>query len=281
MNNLARLAEAKGDAARELMTVSSVDPQYLRAIEAASREFEERTRRHFYARVATRYFTGRRKCRTELLLPFDVASITSLALDDDGDGTYELTLVDGTDYFSYREDDDNNKPIYRLEINPNGTQISGWPTPDYPRALKMVCLEGYSYELESTGLPLAANINDSATTLTASGAASKVFPGDTLVLDSEQMDVTAVSGDTVTVTRAINGTTAAAHTTADTLYVRRFPREVESIVRERALARRVDAQMGHIGGPQLEEMSQTSSIRGAWPRWVAAVNAFRREMAVA
>ena len=277
MNNLARLAEAKGKITG-LSGTTSVDPGLLDEIADASDQFREATGRDFHATVATKYFTGQRRRRTTLLLPFDVASITSLALDDDGDGTYEITLVENTDYFAYRErDGDANTPIYRLEINPNGTQISAWPTPDYPRALKMVCLEGYSYELESTGLTLGANINDSATSLTATGAANKVFPGDTLVLGSEQMDVTSVAADSVTVTRAINGTTAAAHTTADTLYVRRFPRDVEEIIRERVVMRRWDANLAYTGGaPSMEEIAQTSQIRGVRARWFSTIDAYRR-----
>ena len=278
MNKLARLAEAKGKITG-LSGTTSVDPGLLDEIADDSDQFREATGRDFHATVATKYFTGQRRRRTTLLLPFDVASITSLALDDDGDGTYEITLVENTDYFAYRErDGDANTPIYRLEINPNGTQISAWPTPDYPRALKMVCLEGYSYELESTGLTLGANINDSATSLTATGAASKVFPGDTLVLGSEQMDVTMVSGDAVTVTRAINGTTAASHTTADTLYVRRFPRPVEGAVRRRVAMNRWDQNLGYgAGSPAMEEMAQTSAIRKATARWFSTIETYKRK----
>ena len=277
MNNYARLHDAKS-AATGLAGVTSVDPEFLRIIESVSGEFRRETRRQYHATVATKYFTGQGRCRTSLLLPFDAASITSLTLDEDGDGTYEITLVENTDYFAYREvDGDANTPIYRLDINPNGTQISGWPEPDHPRALKMVCLEGYSYELESTGLTLGANINDSATSLTATGAANKVFPGDTLVLGSEQMDVTSVAADSVTVTRAINGTTAAAHTTADTLYVRRFPRDVEEIIRERVVMRRWDANLAYTGGaPSMEEIAQTSQIRGVRARWFSTIDAYRR-----
>lgn len=279
MNNLARLMEAKGNVTG-LSGITSVDPEYLRAIEAVSREFERATRRHYSASVATRYFTGQRKCRASLLLPFDAATITGLTLDDDGDGTYEITLVEGTDYFAYREDDDTNKPIYRLDVNPNGTQISVWPTA--ARALKFIGLEGYSYELESTTLTLATTINASVTSLTASAAAGNlIYPGDTLVLDSEQMEVTSVSAAAVSVKRAINGTTAAEHTDGAVLYIRRYPREVEEIIRERVRMRRWDAQMGNMAGsPGMEEMQNTSSVRGARARWFDVIEAFRREWAV-
>ena len=100
----------------------------------------------------------------------------------------------------------------------------------------------------------------------------------TLVLGSEQMDVTMVSGDAVTVTRAINGTTAASHTTADTLYVRRFPRPVEGAVRRRVAMNRWDQNLGYgAGSPAMEEMAQTSAIRKATARWFSTIETYKRK----
>lgn len=279
MNNLARLNEVKADEAG-VAGISDLDSVLGRAVEEVSREFEGRTGRTFSAKVATRYFTGHRRCPLEIYLPFDAASITSLKWDEDGDGDYEITLVENTDFFAYRETEgDVNTPIYRLEINPNGTQISRWPTA--PRALEMVCLEGYSYELEATGLTLSGNINDAVTSLTASTtAAALIFAGDTLVLDSEQMEVVSVATAAITVRRAINGTTAATHTTGAALSIRRYPRDVERVVAERVVGMRWDTQGGYASAVTLTGESTgargTTTIRGSYARWESTIRAFKR-----
>ena len=59
---------------------------------------------------------------------------------------------------------------------------------------------------------LAANIDAAATTMTLAGGTWKV--GDVLAIDSELVEVTAVSGTTLTITRAMDSSTAAAHTAA-------------------------------------------------------------------
>lgn len=54
----------------------------------------------------------------------------------------------------------------------------------------------------------------------AVGSGSAFFPGETLLLDSERMIVQDISGNTLTVKRAVDGTTLAAHTGATIYYAR-------------------------------------------------------------
>ncbi len=65
---------------------------------------------------------------------------------------------------------------------------------------------------------LSAGINTSVTTITPVSVAS-FSVGQLLRIDDEYLRVTAVGGSTLTVIRAINGTTAAAHDSADSIYV--------------------------------------------------------------
>ena len=59
---------------------------------------------------------------------------------------------------------------------------------------------------------LSANINNTVTTITV-GSGANIINGDTLLVDAEQMQVTAGGGTTsLTVTRGANGSTAASHT---------------------------------------------------------------------
>jgi hypothetical protein len=60
---------------------------------------------------------------------------------------------------------------------------------------------------------LAADMDAVETTLTVNAGHDAIATGDTLTIDTEKMTVTSVSGVNVGVTRAQNGTTAAAHTT--------------------------------------------------------------------
>jgi len=62
-------------------------------------------------------------------------------------------------------------------------------------------------------------LSTASTTITVANAAAIASTGGvTIQIDSEQMLVTAVSGNTLTVTRAVNGTTAAAHTSSAGVY---------------------------------------------------------------
>lgn len=280
MTNLARLSDVKAGMTG-LTGTTAADGAILSLTSEVSSEFERATGREFRATLGTWYLAGNCRKPYDLRLPFDLVSITSLKWASVTPGTYGVTLVEDTDFFVVRLDDDENKPITKLEINPNSTLIAAWPTAR--RALELVGMRGYNYELESTGLTLGSNMSDSDATLTTSASANTlIYPGDTLVIDDEQFEVTAVNNTTVTANRAINGTTAAAHTTADTLYVRRYPREVEEIVRERVAMRRWDQNMGYGGGsPTMEEMAQTSAIRQARARWFSTVDAYKRNWGLA
>src|SRR3990167_1680797 len=108
MNNYADLGELK-----TLLGIDDTgsDAQLLRALEAASRQIDRITDRHFFSESEARYFDGASRLWAD-----DLLSITTLKLDEDGDGTYEATMA-GTDYHQYPL---NGWPKVRLEINPNG-----------------------------------------------------------------------------------------------------------------------------------------------------------------
>jgi hypothetical protein len=65
----------------------------------------------------------------------------------------------------------------------------------------------------------------STTTETAFGVngASGLSPAQTVLIDSEQMYITGISSNTLTVERGVNGTTAATHTASTSVYIYVYP----------------------------------------------------------
>lgn len=196
-----------------------------RVVERVCRAFDRRLMRRFYSEVATAEFNGNGGTRLSLVLsanePFrgDLISVTTLKVDTTGDGTFNETLSEGTDYWL---EIDNPSTIHRPATHlliPTGRtttpQVGTWPAAR--RRIEIAGKFGYSEETESTGLT-GTVANGTATTLTASADASnEVKVGDTIIVESEQMYVSAVATTEITVTRGVNGTAAAAHSSKSIL----------------------------------------------------------------
>jgi len=247
VNNYCRLSDLKADVAG--VSGTTYDATYLRAMEVASREIDRYCNRRFYAEVGTVYLDGNGKAELPLApVPgeCDLLSVSSLTVDDDDDGAYETTLVEGTDFRLWPV---NVSPAWRLDMLTRGSQLSRWPRGQ--ATVKVVGTWGYSEDLDATGL--TGTVADATTTtITASAsAASLVYPGDTIKIGSEQLYVTAVVTTSLTVTRGVNGTTAAAHS-GEAISVRRYPPEIEEAVRVRVVSARWDnnqgVPLGDIGG---------------------------------
>ena len=87
---------------------------------------------------------------------------------------------------------------------------------------------GYGQLAEPSGASVAAPGGmDAAQTAVAVNNGAHFAPGQTLLLGAEQALVTAVSGNTLTVRRALNGTTAAAHAQGAGVSLLRWPAPVE------------------------------------------------------
>jgi len=244
VNNYARLRDVTAEQAgltAAIATAGGTDPIYLRRIDAASRAFENDCNgRIFYARKATRRYTG--DGTATLYLPHDLISVETLTVDTSGDGTGDVTLVEDTDFWLRPEAaEETGRPYWQIDLIPWSTQLSAWPK--VSRCIAITGLWGWSYELEATGL--TGTVADASTTsLTASATAAElVYPGDTIIVESEQMYVSAVAVDTITVERGINGTTAAAHA-AKAISVRRYPRDIEDAIKQRVIAGRWENNTG-------------------------------------
>lgn len=178
----------------------------------------------------------------------DLLSVTSITTDMDGDGTFEETWS-ATDYFLYPVNAlFNGRPYTSICRSLNGSKYipnkeMRWPS------FKVTGKWGFQEELESVAA-LNGGINASVTTIVSTVA---LEVGWTIKVDSEQMYVTDrdSTGLSLTVVRGVNGTTAASHLTAATIYVYRYPADIvqASMLHAGRIWRRKEAPTGIINTP--------------------------------
>jgi hypothetical protein len=223
-------------------------------MEASSRAVDKYCHRWFYVLSATRYYAG--AARTLFFQEDDILSITTLKTDEDGDGTFENTLTENTDFFLYPL---NGFPKFRIEINPDGNY--GGFGAGIKRGIEIVGLFGYGDGKSATPYAdidpkLYTPVNATETELEFVGATLEV--GWTIILDSEQMYVTAGPSENIyTVKRAVNGTTGASHAAGVEAYVYDYPDEVREAVimlTARLWKRRVSAYARVIATPELGQI---------------------------
>lgn len=192
------------------ITDTTHDAEVLTLINAASREIESEAGRVFYVTEGqARYFGG---SPTEVLLIDDLLSATEVATDTDGDESYASTWTEGTDYVleprvTYP------KTMLRLHLDGSSMGLGD-------RATVYFKITGNwgAGDMQSASPWKAAGVTatvagTTGTSLTLS-AAGAVLAGQTIRVETEQLFVESVSTTTATVVRGVNGTTAAAHTTA-------------------------------------------------------------------
>lgn len=225
-----------------------------------SREIDQWTGRQFWGTVQTRYFAAR-KPGALLLGAADLLTVTTLTTDDDGDRVYETTWAT-TDYDLEPSDAPLRSPpvpYAEILVAPNGRY---W-FPCHARGVQIVGTWGFYDILDTSSATLAEDLDASETTIDVTNAA--VFEaGQVIEIDSERMEISATAvndhptADTLTVTRGVNGTTAATHTSGAAIRVAVFPGVAEAAIQQVSLLfRGQHAPLGVQGAP---EYGQT--IRG-------------------
>lgn len=203
------------------------DNELFQLLMAASAWVERFCNRHFYSRTQTLEFDGPEVDRDRLLVP-DLIAVTSLKTDDNNDATFETTWAT-TDYWKYPLNAEPTNawghPYTLLKVRNGGTK-SQFPLGD--SLIEIAGRWGYSEYKEDSG----SNINEggtySATDTTLTVTAGTDFAiGQTLLIESEQLLVTNISGNNLTVVRALNGTTGATHADATDVFILRWPLAVE------------------------------------------------------
>lgn len=223
MNCYANLSAVKADLS---ITATSQDAMLLRYIEACSRALDRYCNRFFYVETGVRYQSAiERAGKTYINLDADLLSVSAFTADSELDGTYDgETWAGSTDYWLFPY---NTWPKTQVMETGFGT-VGGLCTE--PRRYKVTGNWGYgdgrsATPYESSGLT-GTVATTTGTTLTAStDASSAIYPGNTILVESEQMFVSAVATTNITVERGVNGTMAAAHSAA-TINVYQYPKDI-------------------------------------------------------
>lgn len=192
----------------------------------ASADFQEGLQRIVAPYIATQKFSRAdvRDGYDLRVADFDLLAVTSVT---NGDGA----TVDSSNY-NLRPD--NSYPKMRIELVSAGANLWSFPYRESRASIAGVWgyVPHYGSHLSASGAVVpVGNMTDSVTSLVLASGGSAFSPLDLIVIGSEWMLVTAVSTNTLTVTRAQLGTTAAAHTSADVIYLYSAPADIRFAVR--------------------------------------------------
>lgn len=185
------------------------DDELWQLLMAVSEAVDNYCNRHFYPLITTKYFTGD---GTAILLVPDLLSITTLKEDENGDKTFEITWAT-TDYWPHPHNAEPTKhwgqAYSKLATRNEGTktEFSG----AYERNFEIAGKWGYRDYSEDSGTT-TTNAGYTATVTTinvAAGGGAKLAIGQTILIGSEQLLITNIATDALTVVRGLNGTTAA------------------------------------------------------------------------
>lgn len=218
------------------ITGSADDPMLLGLIENTSRAIDEFCDRFFYILEETRHYDG---SSSPLVLDQDLLSVTSVKTDDDGSGGSWETAWAASDYelLPY-----NGQPKYALAVTPWGTK--GSFNAGAMKAVEVTGTWGFALDVKDTGATVneSPNFGSADTALTVTDG-SQFGPGQTLLIEAEQIFVISISGDVLTVERGVNGTAAVVHDDASSISVHRYPRPVVEacVIRTARLWKRKDS----------------------------------------
>lgn len=226
------------------------DDRILLLLEDVSRQIDAWAHHKFYVETRTRTFTG--TWGDKLLLPSgaDLLAVTSLKTGLKSDGTYATTW-DATDYVLEPEDNPNAsppKPYWLICTSRHGTRSFSC----YARDTEITGKWGFYEVLQRSAATTGEALDTSETEVdVSSGGGALLSVGHTLLVDDEQMYVSEIIGDKLTVTRGVNGTTAASHLTSSAIDVYTYPgiREAVKLQFNRYAARR-DSPLGAMGSAE-------------------------------
>lgn len=213
--------EAKRSFLNITSTVTAVDEKLDTLIESASRWIEEACRTYFYPVIETRYYDHPDDA-TILKLDQWLLDITTFTTSN-GDET-----VSSDDYFLMCGKTYNIPPYDRVVMKSDGdrTTLLFSGTPQQANAITGPW--GYCNDYADTGTTLGAAISSTTATTATVADGTAIEVGWLLLIDDEQMFVSGISDNTLTVVRGQGGTDAAEHDNSTTVYRYVPPHDVEA-----------------------------------------------------
>ncbi len=201
---------------------------------AASRWLDAKTHRWFYPLIQTRYYDHPEDA-TRLKVDKDLLAVSEFTTQN---GEVEVTA---DQYFLMCADSYNLTPYDRIVLKTNSDRTQLIYTGTLQKANAVTGTWGYhedwgnAWQSSNDTILNATGITTSGTSITvADGDGADIFGvtprfkiGQTFKADDEFMDLTGISGETLTVIRAVNGSTAATHAKDVMLYVYRPMKDIE------------------------------------------------------
>lgn len=224
-------------------TMSANDGALRRALEAVSQQFDDWMGRTFQPYQAANVYTA---CDPWTLDTDDLVSVSGVKFDQDGDRVYELTLATSDWELGPVNAPRLRRPYTLIEMQPNGS----YRLPGTRRGVQITGTFGYWQDLVAVGARLSSALDTTSTSF-ALASSTTVQPQQTVLIGSEQIYLGDLStAGVASVERGVNGTTPAAHTTADAVSVYRYPAPVMEACRLQALRvhKRTDAPLGMMAG---------------------------------
>ena len=228
---------------------SSHDGRLLELLENVSRWIDQYCNRQFFSLQATRVFDSEGGSNG-ILVP-DLIRVTGVKSDGDGDGYFETAWA-SSDYRLYPLNAEPSqpwgRPYTRLEVGSGTTH--GSRSPGKRTRVQIAGTWGFREELHASAVAVdGVGIDASGLQFGVNGAVP-FSGGDTLLIGSEQIYVTAVGTNKVKGIRGVNGTRAARHAAASTIRVYRYPAGVSEACLAQAsrLWKRKDAAFAERAG---------------------------------
>lgn len=214
---------------------ASDDGVILEHIEEASRALDDACgSRKFYPRLATLNFNYLDPfC---LVLDQDLLSITTLTTSNDGGSGTEVT---SSQYWLQCGESNNIQPYDRVVINRSTTAEFDYVTTPY-KSQQVLGVWGFHDDYSNAHRDSGDTVQNT-TQITAGGTSLTVSKGanfetgQTLLIESEWLYVSRIAGDSLTVERGLNGSTAATHANGTAISIYEPMRDVTKVARRFAM----------------------------------------------
>jgi len=249
------------------ITGTGDDTRLLSLLENVSRIVDRLCNRHFFVLNATREFDG--DGTPGLLVP-DLVSVDAdgLKTDDNLDRTFETTWAT-TDYLLLPSNADptsagnpQSRPYTKVEVDATAGTKSAFTSGR--RSVQIAGQWGWWRRLGRAAETANAIADGTTTSVTVSSRAD-VEAGHTLLIGSEQIYVESYSGNTLTVARGVNGTTAAVHGDGSAIDIYEYPGPVveATVLQAARLWRRKDSVFtGTAGFPETGQTRVSGGLDG-------------------